>query len=89
MLLRPKFRQYISIEEVSGYLEIFERLAIFVRDPAMPPSVTPDPGDDYLVALARASSANFLVSGDPHLTELEDVEPPVLTPRVFLDQWLQ
>ncbi len=49
------------------------------------PGLTPDPKDDYLVALARSAAAHFLVSGDPHLTELVNPRPPVLTPRAFLD----
>ena len=46
--------------------------------------LTPDPGDDYLVALARAAKVHVLVSGDPHLSELKQARPPVLTPRAFL-----
>jgi predicted nucleic acid-binding protein len=48
--------------------------------------VTPDRGHDYLVALARAARADVLVSGDAHLTGLPDPDPPVLTPRGFLDR---
>ncbi len=48
------------------------------------PGLTADPDDDYLVALARAAGADYLVSGDRHLLELTDPEPPVLTPREFL-----
>lgn len=87
VLLRSKFRSYISVEDVGRYIEMFERLGLLVRDPATLPGVTPDPGDDYLVALARASSANFLVSGDPHLVLLVGAEPPVVTPRDFLDRF--
>jgi predicted nucleic acid-binding protein len=43
---------------------------------------------DYLVALARAVAADFLVSGDHHLTGLVDPVPPVLTPREFRDRLL-
>jgi len=42
-----------------------------------------DPGDDYLVVLARASGAQTLVSGDRHLYDLVDPVPPVLLPRAF------
>jgi predicted nucleic acid-binding protein len=58
-------------------------------DPEVPVGATPDPDDDYLVGLAKASGSDFLVSGDPHLTELDDPQPPVLTPRSFLDDGLQ
>jgi len=45
--------------------------------------LTPDPGDDYLVSLAQATGADYLVSGDAHLTGLDDARPPVLTARQF------
>lgn len=50
-----------------------------------PERVVPDdPKDDYLVALTRASGADYLVSGDPHLTGLADKGIiSVLTPRQF------
>jgi len=39
-----------------------------------------------LEALARATGADYLLSGDQHLTELADPRPAVLTPRALLDQ---
>lgn len=42
-----------------------------------------DPGDDYLVALAREWRA-ALVTGDRHLLDMPDL-PAVMTPRRFLD----
>lgn len=85
VLLRPKFRRYTTAEEVTEYVELFRRSAILKSGPAVLGSFTSDPKDDYLVALSRSSGAHFLVSGDPHLTGLSDPEPPVLTPRTFLE----
>lgn len=45
-------------------------------------AVPDDPKDDYLVALTHASNADYLVSGDPHLTGAKS-EIAVLTPREF------
>jgi len=59
--------------------------ALLIQDPPALPGITPDPDDDYLIALARATQADYLVSGDRHLLDLADPEPPVLTPRQFLD----
>jgi len=55
------------------------------KDPE-PPAVplSEDPGDEYLIQLARAARADALVSGDPHLTRLRS-RIPVKTPREFLD----
>lgn len=50
-------------------------------------AVSPDPKDDYLVALARTSRADCLASGGPHLHSLEEGEdlPRILTPRAFVN----
>jgi putative PIN family toxin of toxin-antitoxin system len=85
VLARPKFRKYVSGEEASAFVETLRREAAASPDPPPQPGLTPDPGDDYLVALARAAGADYLVSGDSHLTGLADPRPPVLTPRAFLD----
>jgi putative PIN family toxin of toxin-antitoxin system len=86
VLLRPKFRKYLSEAEAIEYVDLFHRLATAVPDPPEIHGLTTDPGDDYLVNLARAAKINFLVSGDPHLTDLSDPWPPVLTPRAFLER---
>jgi predicted nucleic acid-binding protein len=72
------------VREVRGYVVLLRRLSFIEADPQVTAGLTSDPGDDYLVALARAARAHFLVSGDQHLTELKQVTPPVLTPREFL-----
>ncbi len=46
------------------------------------PAVPADPGDDYLVALAREWGA-ALVTGDHHLLDLPAI-PTVMAPRQFL-----
>lgn len=86
VLRRPRFRRYVTEAEVAGYVGLLAERAVVVQDSPAPPPVTPDPGDDYLVALARAARADVLVSGDAHLTGLPDPDPPVLTPRGFLDR---
>ncbi|WP_253719775.1 PIN domain-containing protein [Thermus scotoductus] len=84
-LKRPKFRDYVSLEEVQDYLAFLIRWGEVVPDPPETPGLSPDPRDDYLVALARASRARVLVSGDRHLLGLAHPEPPVLSPRAFLE----
>ena len=86
VLLRPKFRGYTTPEETVEYVNLLRRMATLEPEPLVPPeSFTLDPKDDYLVALARSSGANFLISGDPHLTGIIDPRPPVLSPRAFLE----
>jgi len=84
VLRRRKFRPYVNEEEASAYVGLFRNFGLFVHDPAHVERSTPDPGDDYLVALVRAGEADVLVSGDPHLTRLRRFQTLVVTPRAFL-----
>jgi len=86
VLLRPKFRPSVSEDDVRDYVDGLLAEALVVTDPDEPPAVTPDPDDDYLVALAVAAGADVIVSGDAHLTELENPPTPVVTPRQFVDR---
>jgi hypothetical protein len=70
----------VQIDAVLGALS---EEGIAATDPDSEPGTTPDPGDDYLVSLARAVGAECIVSGDTHLTQLVDARPPILTPREF------
>ena len=86
VLLREKFRRYITADDAATFVELLRLVGTEVPDPDLVPGLTPDPKDDYLVALARSSGAACIVSGDAHLTELVNPHPPVLTPRQFLDR---
>jgi len=57
--------------------------APLVEDPAAE-AVSRDPADDYLIALARTSAAECLISGDKDLVSLVGLDPPVLTPMQAL-----
>jgi putative PIN family toxin of toxin-antitoxin system len=86
VLARPKFAKQSGEGRAEAYISVLATGALFFDDPPDPPRVTRDPGDDYLVALARATGADCIVSGDPHLTELARPNPPVLSPRQFADR---
>ncbi len=74
-----------ELVRVLGYAKIASRLepgeaelfvaglrdhGVWVADPPSGERLVPDdPGDDYLVALARVANAHVLVSGDSHLLE--------------------
>ncbi len=85
VLLRDKFRSYVSREQALAYIDLFDKFATVAPDPPVQRGLTPDPGDDYLVSLARSSRTDFLISGDPHLTRLPKPHPPVLDPKAFLE----
>ncbi len=86
VLLRPKFSELASDDEVRAYAEALAKGGVAFDDPVKPPALTSDPGDDYLVALAVAAGADAIVSGDRHLTELADPPVAVLIPRALLDR---
>lgn len=84
VLMRPRFRRYATEEEAEDFLFGLREKGIFFEDAEAERLVPDDPKDDYLVALTRISSADFLVSGDPHLAEAKHTLPvTVLTPRQF------
>lgn len=85
VLARPKFRRWISAPVAREFVDGLADDALIIDEPPALPGVSPDPDDDYLIALARAAKADYLVTGDHHLLELENLDPPVLTPRQFLD----
>jgi len=85
VLSRPKFDASIDKVHVDALLTGLVEDAVLVNDPSSQPGLTPDPGDDYLVALAQNADAQYIVSGDAHLTRLADPSPPVLTPSEFLE----
>jgi uncharacterized protein len=84
VLRRDKFRRYGSDAEVEVFVRRFAT-ARMVADPPTQRIVPADPDDDYLMALARYAKADYVVSGDRHLTELKDAMPPVLSPRAFYE----
>lgn len=85
-LSHPKIASVVARAEAEEIVEELRKNAEIVDDPSeVEPGATGDPGDDYLVALARAAGAQVIVSGDAHLTDATGMEPPALTPRAFLD----
>jgi putative PIN family toxin of toxin-antitoxin system len=85
VLRRDKFRPYVTLDEVDAFVELIRRESTSMLDPE--PADVPlsaDPGDEYLIQLARTARADALVSGDPHLTRLRS-RIPVKSPREFID----
>ena len=83
VLIRPKFRKYLSVEEARAYVTRLRTLSRLVADPPPQSGLTPDPKDDYLVSLARAMGVDYLVSGDSDLINLSSAHPPVITASAF------
>jgi len=84
VLGRGRLRRWLTEHEARVFVASLRNDAIVVDDPPAQPGITPDPDDDFVISLADAAGGGYLVSGDRHLTELVDPDPPVLTPREFL-----
>jgi hypothetical protein len=79
----PKLRKRIPAEKAAAYLGWLRSHGTVAEDPVGPsPVSSPDPDDDYLLALAIDRRA-FLVTGDQHLLSLRD-ELPIYPPAEFL-----
>ncbi len=85
VLARPRFRRWVSEATATEFVDGVADDAVIIDDPPPLAGLSPDPDDDYLIALARSADADYLVSGDRHLLDLTDQLPPVLTPRQFFD----
>jgi len=79
----PKLRARVTDAEAQELLDLLRGGGDVRDDPTGPPPIrSPDPGDDYLIALAAAAQA-LIVSGDRHLLGLNE-SMPVYTPTEFL-----
>jgi putative PIN family toxin of toxin-antitoxin system len=82
-LAYPKLREHISREDASDFIALLRATASMLAGAERPDPISRDPGDDYLVALAKAS-ASVLVSGDRDLLLLAP-ELPIQEPGAFLE----
>jgi uncharacterized protein len=73
VLHRERFLRWRSREQLDRFVADIRALAEVLDDPADVPPATRDPGDDYLVALARGAGASAICSGDDDLAEVDDV----------------
>jgi putative PIN family toxin of toxin-antitoxin system len=72
VLSRPKFRAILdrSNTDPEQTLAALRRLVEIIDPPPLPAPVSRDPSDDAVLALATASQADLIVSGDADLLTL-------------------
>jgi putative PIN family toxin of toxin-antitoxin system len=80
----PRLRRRIEADEAAAYVSLLRRAATLARDPEPGARGSPDPADDYLLALAEQERA-ILVSGDQHLLDLAG-GLPILSARALRDR---
>ncbi len=82
-LAYTKLRKRIPAEKAAALVSWVRDHGTLAEDPPGPaPVSSPDPDDDYLLALAIDRRA-FLVTGDQHLLGLRE-NLPILTPAEFV-----
>ena len=81
---RQKVRRFLTTGQGERFVDALTRDASVVADPPDPPGESRDPGDDYLIALARTCRAHVLVSGDADVLELDLPNLRIASPRAFL-----
>jgi len=92
VLQRPHIaRKYTKItQRVDDLLDYLQSHAIIVTGIPTEQFVLADPDDDVIVATALEGHAAYIVSGDQHLLDLQQIHSVrILTPRDFVAQVLK
>jgi putative PIN family toxin of toxin-antitoxin system len=84
VLIRPKFRRWVSVADAVAFVETLGGYADRYPDHDAPAPRVRDPNDASLVALAEAAEA-VIVTGDADLLDA-DLATPAITPRDVLER---
>ena len=83
----PKIRALLS-PALAGRLVNRLRDVAFVVGPLPVVDRSPDPDDNYLLAIAETGQAHYLVTGDQHLLGLKRHRTtPILSPADLVQRW--
>ena len=83
----PRVRKYLPLteDEAELWVDALQAIAIVVEGRPARAAIAADPADDIYLFAAVDGLADFIVSGDRHLLELEYYEGiPIVTPRALL-----
>jgi uncharacterized protein len=89
VLARRRLRKYVSADEATRFVaDLAAQTTLLVDSPGPHPTVCRDPRDDYLVALAEASGAEVIITGDLDLLVIDpgELAVEVITPRQFVER---
>lgn len=82
--IRKRYR--LSDQDVSTYIDRLTEVGTVLQINARVEVIEDDPDDDKFLALAKEAEADYIVSGDAHLTALSEYEgASILTPNQFLE----
>jgi uncharacterized protein len=80
-LEKPYFRARLNELEAHEALEAYSAVAVMLANPTDVEPVLRDPEDDYLLALARDSSAEAIITGDKDLLDHPELMPRAVDAR--------
>lgn len=84
---RPKFNKYFSDVDLKEILGLFDSYGILVNV-EIEVNECRDEKDNFLLALAVESKANYLITGDSDLLSLEKIEKTkILTWNEFIEEF--
>lgn len=72
-ITKPKLQQYFSNNALEEMLNVFDEFIEFV-DVKSKVQICRDPNDDFLLAISKDGKADFLITGDKDLLEIEQFE---------------
>jgi predicted nucleic acid-binding protein len=75
----------ITFQEVKDVIVKLLKAAIITSGEILAEGVSDDPADDMIIACALEGRADFIISGDHHLTDLTNYQGiKIVTPSTFL-----
>ena len=73
VLYRSKMERYFSIQQINGVFDLLADYALFIKILSKI-DICRDAKDNYLLALAIDSKADFLITGDKDLLSMKQIE---------------
>jgi putative PIN family toxin of toxin-antitoxin system len=86
-LLRPKLQKIhkATAKEIERFLKALTSVVVMTAGTEEVDAVKDDPDDNKILACALEGEANFIVSGDHHLTDMKVFQNiPIVNPDAFL-----
>jgi putative PIN family toxin of toxin-antitoxin system len=82
---RIRRRHRMTPEQIAAEIADIRRFALLVEPQTVPSVIADDPDDDHVLACALAGHAHYIVSGDPHLLNLQTYQGiRILSPAGFV-----
>jgi uncharacterized protein len=86
ILMLPKFDKYVSLYRRRKFIESFENRATFIKVEIVI-NVCRDPKDNMFLELASSGKANYIITGDKDLLELNPFQGiQIISPKKFIEQ---